>query len=231
MKKAYFNDYFGQTAFVINGTKTHFRQIVPQKALDAWEDIDDGDEYSRSVYADTHDAKMRKFLLKYATYKVGEEVAVAQSYSDIFYSERRFESLEDEQAWNEFRNELRYYYDGNLGTKIAWKNKMFVRAEFMPHKIKITDIRVQRLQDISDADCLAEGILKEHVRLEYDEPQDTVLYSFQNSNKLKPMPKTSLAGYFDSAKAAYAALIDAISSKGTWESNPYAFVYDFDLVK
>ena len=30
---------------------------------------------------------------------------------------------------------------------------------------------------------------------------------------------------------AYAALIDKISGKGTWERNPYVFVYDFELVK
>lgn len=32
-------------------------------------------------------------------------------------------------------------------------------------------------------------------------------------------------------REAYAALIDRISGKGTWESNPYVFVYDFELVK
>lgn len=227
MKKAYFNDYFGQTALVIDGTKTQFRQIVPQKALDAWEDIDDGDEYSRSVYADTHDAKMRKFLLKYATYKVGEEVAVAQSYFGIMTSANGYRP----PIWDGYKKWQKYVKTLPQDDCAGRHNKMFVKAELMPHRIRIEKIRVERLQDISDADCLAEGILKEHVRLEYNEPQDTVLYSFQNSNKLKPMPKTSLAGYFDSAKAAYAALIDAISGKGTWESNPLVFCYTFKFVK
>lgn len=30
---------------------------------------------------------------------------------------------------------------------------------------------------------------------------------------------------------AYSVLIDRISGKGTWDSNPYVFVYDFELVK
>ena len=30
---------------------------------------------------------------------------------------------------------------------------------------------------------------------------------------------------------AYAELIDKVSGKGTWESNPYVFVYDFELIK
>ena len=32
-------------------------------------------------------------------------------------------------------------------------------------------------------------------------------------------------------REAYAALIDKISGKGTWASNPYVFVYEFELVK
>lgn len=223
MKKTYFNDDFNQTQAVINGTKTQFRQIVPQKAFDAWNDIDDGDEYSRSVYAASYEASMRNFLLKYAQYKVGEEVAVAQCYRYIYCEEPADNLSEEYSMW--------FLKQKGLTDSKAWKNKMFVKSDFMPHRIRIEKVRVERLQDISNEDCLAEGILKEHVRLEYDEPQDTVLYSFPNSNKLKPMHKTSLAGYFDRAKAAYAALIDAISGKGTLESNPLVFVYNFKLVK
>ena len=32
-------------------------------------------------------------------------------------------------------------------------------------------------------------------------------------------------------RTRYAALIDKISGKGTWENNPWVFVYDFELVK
>lgn len=35
----------------------------------------------------------------------------------------------------------------------------------------------------------------------------------------------------DELREAYAALIDKISGKGAWESNPFVFVYDFELVK
>lgn len=31
-------------------------------------------------------------------------------------------------------------------------------------------------------------------------------------------------------REVYANLIDRISGKGTWESNPYVFVYDFELI-
>ena len=36
---------------------------------------------------------------------------------------------------------------------------------------------------------------------------------------------------YTTPREAYAALIDKLSGKGTWESNPYVFVYDFELIK
>lgn len=89
---------------------------------------------------------------------------------------------------------------------------MFVKADLMPHSIRITNIRVERLQDISEDDCLKEGIWREdNVGLE------GVTY-WSNSS-------------FRTAKEAYASLIDRISGKGTWDSNPWVFVYDFELIK
>jgi hypothetical protein len=205
MKKIMFNDKYGLTAAVLVGTKTQTRRIIPQSIVD--------ELYYAGFYGDFTDNLKQIIIKNKSRYKVGEKVAVAQSYSDIFYSERRFESPEDEQAWNEFRNELRYYYDGNRGTKIAWKNKMFVRAEFMPHKIKITDIRVQRLQDISENDCLAEGIIK----------YANGVYTYLENGK------KYYHAELDTPQKAYAALIDKISGKGTWERNPWVFVYTFSL--
>lgn len=83
----------------------------------------------------------------------------------------------------------------------------------MPHNIKITDIKVERLRDISSNDCLKEGI--------YDTLMDRIYhYRFDNS------PRNYM-----SPQEAFAALIDKISGNGTWDSNPWVFVYEFELVK
>lgn len=201
MKKAYFNDDFNQTQAVINGTKTQFRQIVPQKALDAWNDIDDGDEYSRSVYAESYEAKLRNFLLKYATYKVGEEVAVAQCYEDAILDV-------GEEKWNKRH---KWYNINYLCHEKGLHNKMFVKAGLMPYKIEITDISVERLQDISDADCLAEGIEGDCAGYEYS------------------CGKNRYVAY-KTPKIAYSSLINNMCGKGTWERNPWVFVYKFQLI-
>ena len=101
----------------------------------------------------------------------------------------------------------------------GWTNKMFVRAELMPHQIRITNVRVERLQDISHEDCIKEGIVKAMVGSE-DTHFMTAYYVPNIPSEPHILPQY-----------AYAALIDRISRKGTWNSNPWVFVYDFELVK
>lgn len=93
---------------------------------------------------------------------------------------------------------------------------MFVKADLMPHHIKITGIKVERLQDISDEDCLKEGII--HV--------STFL-----GQKIYHTPHVN-GSYLSTnvAQEAFAYLIDKVSGKGTWESNPFVFAYEFVLV-
>lgn len=135
-------------------------------------------------------------------YKVGETIAIAQSYKDIHAEIIR--EVGDLDLKKEF-----------LQSK-GYTNKMFVKAERMPHAIRITNIRVQRLQDISEDDCLAEGIWRaDNVGLE-----GTTYWYHGLVNS-----------FFRTPQEAYASLIDRISGKGTWESNPYVFVYEFELIK
>lgn len=49
--------------------------------------------------------------------------------------------------------------DGFMTESAGWTNKMFVRANLMKRHIRITDVKVERLRDISEEDCLKEGII------------------------------------------------------------------------
>ena len=93
---------------------------------------------------------------------------------------------------------------------------MYVKPKLMPHQILITDVRVEKLQDISDGDCLKEGIEEFSTHL----TASGKAYTFHGVNESYKTPRE-----------AYASLIDKVSRKGTWERNPYVFVYDFELVK
>ena len=95
------------------------------------------------------------------------------------------------------------------------KNKLFMSERHARYFIEITDIRCKRVQDISDDDCFSEGIYK------VDSLSTRKCYQFDDSNYAE----------FYTPKQAYAALFDKINGKGTWESNPYVWVYDYKLVK
>ena len=99
----------------------------------------------------------------------------------------------------------------------GFNNKMFVAADMMIHQIRITDVRVERLQDISEQDAIAEGITYAGMpHDEYGEPM-FVIDSYKEE--------------FSSARDAFAHLINKVSRKDVWNENPHVFVYDFELVK
>lgn len=191
MKKIMFNDKYSLTQAVLDGRKTMTRRISKEQIRNS--------VFWKSGYESIHGYEIKPI------YKISELVAIAQSYESL--------GMNPEIALND-RNGIGFY----TKTKFApgWKNKMFVRADLMPHHIRITDIKIERLQDISDEDCFKEGIFK------WDAGQkDIPFYSFHYAD---------IPDYND-PREAFAALIDKVSGKGTWESNPYVFVYEFELIK
>lgn len=150
---------------------------------------------------------------KHLPYKVGDIVAIAQPYKDII------------ECMAEY-SDIIINADGSINRefKAGWTNKMFVRGNLMPHHIRITDIKLERLQDISEEDCLKEGII-------FIEPlfigEDA--YFFAVKRKVGRMYDNILK-FFSSPQRAYADLIDKISGKGTWESNPWVVAYEFKLI-
>lgn len=198
MQKIMFNDKYLLTQEVLKGRKTQTRRIAYIGSLPR---LDFGicvkpKNFGRATfsYGGVNIARSR--------YCIGEEVAVAQAYCELVS-----EVGINEAEINKLRNSK------------GWTNKMFVKDDLMPHRIRITDIRAERLQEISDEDCIAEGIKKnpEVLRGMWE-------FSYIKDVTLKFEMSTTPRG-------AYAKLIDHISGKGTWESNPYVFVYEFELIK
>ena len=187
MKKIMFNDKFGLTQAVLYGRKTQTRRIVPQSVIEKYAMLED------------------PTIIDDARYDVGEVVAVAQKYRDCGGLCKNGIPRWDEIAIS-------------VGAVSAgWDNKKFVRADLMPHQIRITDLRVQRLQDISDEDCLKEG-------LEWDGVASQYYVNYQKEIGHKMFLGKTL-------REAFSHLIDKVSGKGAWERNPYVFVYDFELIR
>lgn len=217
MKKIMFNDEFRLTQAVLNGRKTMTRRIIEIdecvrfpiirfRPLENWEKkvVNPNYVFNGHVYAVYNELDLLCHLVK-PRYEIGEVVAIAQSYKDSGYSP---DSLD--------RHPKDLSVRGLMKDSAGWNNKMFVKSYACRHHIKIVNVKIERLQDISDEDCLKEGVIH--------------AYTDNNGIKIYHTPHTK-RGYLstDVAQEAFAALIDKVSGKGTWESNPFVFAYEFRL--
>lgn len=197
MKKIMFNEGYGLQKAVLEGRKTITRRMVPVGTL-----------AKAKAKSQTHGKNEESYIRYYSYYKVGDKVAIAQRYSEL-------------------SEELIYESDDTLKVKQSafekgWRNKMYVNAELMPHHIRITNVKVEHLQDITEEDCLREGIQEYFPYIDRD-PNDR-LRTFQYFKNGKIWHRRS------HATECFALLIDDISGKGTWESNPLVYVYEFELI-
>lgn len=222
MKKIMFNDKYGLTQAVLEGRKIMTRRVCKYDRSNETYDIvfpifepndydNDGNIVSPLNYAFGWKNDKGDFTgWNIPKYKVGEVVAVAQRYKDVV--EKRDEAQETLCLYKIGKN---YLTMEEMGA--GWSNTMFTKADLMPHHIRITNIKIERLQNISDEDCLKEGIYKGQCGSADTHFMDAYYYK----GDIQP---------YCTPRGAFAALIDKVSGKGTWESNPYVFVYEFELV-
>jgi hypothetical protein len=93
-------------------------------------------------------------------------------------------------------------------TKCGWylRSPLFLESKFARYFIQITDIKVQRLQEITEEEAIKEGsqftthIDNKHVQAAWNERQ------------------------------AYKNIWDSINKEYQWKDNPYVWVYSFQLV-
>ena len=198
MKRISFKDNGGLnlTQPVLDGRKTMTRRAVIEQV--------EKDAMVRSSLCGTFDLMRREkiaYILNHSPYKVGDVVAIQQAYKAIPPLDLYSSSYG------------KYAFERSAG----WTNKMFVAARFMPHHIRITDVKVERLQDISDEDCMREGVLP--IWDNETEPRKIDCYDFTGSDYV-----------YKTARTAFSCLIDKVSGRGTWNSNPLVFAYSFELV-
>jgi hypothetical protein len=121
-----------------------------------------------------------------------------------------------------------YYMDGCRVTE-SWETRR--TAMFMPKWaartwLEITEVRVERVQDISEVDALAEGCLPDLIT-----EQDVADIQISDASPLiKGLARALGPGQF-TAKFQFQQLWDSINSKTyPWSSNPWVWVLTFKRV-
>lgn len=219
MKKIMFNDQYGLTQAVLDGRKTQTRRILNPTML--FERLDTYEGWTKESIADWKESckdrlykaegeelkEMLDYALEHSPYKVGENVAIAQRYIDLADNDEFYRLC----GIHGMPLECIKYEKG-------CKNKMFVKADLMPHRIHITNIRVERLQDIGTDDCMKEGIFRSPIK----GIDDAYSYDATNDSFVKKW-------WYRTPIEAYKMLSCKLHLH--WGNNPLVFVYDFELVK
>ena len=189
---------------VVKGEKTQTRRMITPQPVDSVENLmffgnkvfRTRDEYDELIFINPK-------------YEVGEKVYLKEPY--ILYQEEYQESKTSQsgiQYAYKFGNHLSIEeITGKSDSK--WKNKLFMPESAARYFIEITAVRAEELQDISEEDCLKEGI---------------ELYNNYDGTYGGHSAPTA-------PKEAYASLINRINGKGTWEKNPFVWVYEFRLIQ
>lgn len=149
-------------------------------------------------------------------------VGKIRKIKDNYYQET-FSVLTDKEALE------KYYFSEHpkskpykVGEVIAITNK----REIVDY-IQITEVKIERVQDISDGDVIREGFSTEYVNNGWGNSASHLVY------KLTYM-EPKLWRYKEIASSnpqeAYSILFDKVHKTGTWDLNPWVFVYEFKRV-
>ena len=152
-------------------------------------------------------------------YQVGEVVYIKEAYGDLGWFDKGIitHKLTDKKGiehdiiypsdnpdfeWRGDSGGVEYRKDGS--ERSYWKSPMMMPEWAARYFIKITDIRAERLQEITEEDARAEGVKLLGYTTQFGRllGKNTYRWSFEQ-------------------------LWDSINPKYPWESNPWVFVYSF----
>ncbi|MDP2729629.1 MAG: hypothetical protein Q8O55_04025 [Dehalococcoidales bacterium] len=197
---------------IVDGLKSQTRRVIKPQPVNAdyWTYHNSG-----AFYPNTKDADPK---LIHPRYQVGNVVYIKEAYYAYGFW-RQFTEC-DKKHWEFFQDDSFgvYYPDTKPSWKIAkhgfgdvgWykRSPLFLPEKYARYFIKITDVRTERLQEITEEDAIAEGILLKAV-----------------------MTKSSLVVDEPSYVTSYAMLWDFINKDYQWGSNPFVWHYEFELNK
>jgi len=144
---------------------------------------------------------------KWAKKGNGDVILPRYGFGESVYIKEPFHNPDD------FPIYYKYEKSAEWNGKVKWQNPRTMAARQARYFIEITGVRCETVQEISDADCKAEGIICDSSGVNFR-------FYYKGAKYTYPTPRD-----------AYAALFDKINGKGSFEKNVWVWVYDFKLVK
>lgn len=208
---------------ILAGTKTQTRRALrPQPTNLAGPNFD-------GLWSDTIDPVTRYFACLYG--KPGDRLWVRETWQlwehrDYFTDEadiithslKPFGKPDDEATAREWRSQVVYSADIQNGEG-PWRPSIFM-PRWARITLEIVSVRVERLQEISPEDAIAEGIRVEKGAGMID-GEDCYMMTTNIGYMRGPM----------GAIEAYKDLWESINGEGSWTLNPWVWVVEFRRVE
>lgn len=106
--------------------------------------------------------------------------------------------------------------DTETEKRTVWKPSIHMPKKYARIFLKVTNVRVERLKDISDDDCIKEGIKRK----------------IDGSGKSWYSTSIDKEAEYDSQITPFRLLWNSTAENGyKWEDNPYVFVYEFERIE
>jgi hypothetical protein len=117
--------------------------------------------------------------------------------------------FDTDKVWYRADGDLHTWYDStsDFGKAVPWKPSIHMPRSASRITLEITEVRVERLQDISETDAIAEGLRP---------------YWKQTEDPKWVEPGTCID--------AFKELWESINSPGSWDVNPWVWVIEFRKV-
>lgn len=187
------------------------------------------------------DQQVREWGAGYAPYAVGDRLWVKETHAYVGSSDPGYLLFRA----SDFTEQCdRYGFDKPYPpiSDVKWTPSIFMRRKSSRLTLTVTDVRVERLQDCSESDALAEGVV-------WEEPSDAdrewaVEYAAENGGDADikgvflvphtdcgfgPKPRNAIWGC--TAKDTYRFLWNSINGDGAWEQNPWIVAISFTVEK
>ncbi len=207
---------------ILQERKTQTRRIIKPQPIDNTEI--DGNFFEGNhkgyVKVDNHPTWKEQYVYEFCKYEVGDILWVKELHYRFGSWKKNGLTKTGKQKWifraDKHFTEIRYFdnppfkVERNTHRLIGWYKRSSL---FMPRKaarilLKISDITLEMVNEISEEDAIAEGVAHG------EQPE-----------------RKNIGGYVASmilnARSEYAALWESINGDDSWEENPWVWVITF----
>lgn len=181
---------------ILDGRKTQTRRVIkPQPSSGIRKSV-----FVKSGLEDGHGREIK------SRYQPGDILWVRETWAEV------------SSGIIEYKATYKEPYTGSaeidhIGNKIKWRPSIFMPREAARIFLKVTNVRVERVQDITEEDAKAEGCITFMEKIGDGKSKDVLEFDL-------------------TARDAFVELWNNINAKRgySWDTNPWVWVYEFERI-